>query len=139
SVVIAFGVVITSAQCPIGTYDTWSQWSACNASCGGGTQKRWQSLCCPPDASGNWADCRATYNLTEIFQYDVKPCNQLCSHGTFINDRCICDDGYTGLCCSTDIDECASTPCQHGGSCVDGVNRYHCTCVAGFTGSNCET
>ena len=39
----------------------------------------------------------------------------------------------------SDIDECASLPCQNGGTCTDGVNGYTCACAAGFTGSDCET
>ena len=39
----------------------------------------------------------------------------------------------------TDIDECASNPCQNGGTCADDVNRYDCTCEAGYTGVDCET
>ena len=38
-----------------------------------------------------------------------------------------------------DIDECASSPCQNGGTCVDGINSYSCNCNAGYTGDNCET
>lgn len=41
-------------------------------------------------------------------------------------------------CLLTDIDECASNPCIHGGTCVDMVNSYNCTCVSGFTGQNCQ-
>ena len=37
-----------------------------------------------------------------------------------------------------DIDECASTPCQNGGSCTDAVNGYSCACVPGYVGNNCE-
>ena len=37
-----------------------------------------------------------------------------------------------------DIDECASSPCQNGGTCNDAVNSYTCQCVPGYTGSNCE-
>ena len=37
-----------------------------------------------------------------------------------------------------DIDECASKPCENGGSCQDGVNSYKCTCLPGFDGKNCE-
>ncbi len=36
-----------------------------------------------------------------------------------------------------DIDECDSSPCQHG-SCTDGVNEYNCACDAGYDGDNCE-
>ena len=38
-----------------------------------------------------------------------------------------------------DVDECSSNPCQNGGSCTDAVNSYSCSCVAGYTGTTCET
>ena len=37
-----------------------------------------------------------------------------------------------------DIDECASIPCQNGGTCFDTTNWYNCTCAAGYTGPDCE-
>ena len=37
-----------------------------------------------------------------------------------------------------DADECSPNPCFNGGSCVDGVHIYTCSCVAGYTGANCE-
>ena len=39
----------------------------------------------------------------------------------------------------SDIDECASSPAQNGGTCTDGVNGYTSACVAGYTGTECET
>ena len=33
--------------------------------------------------------------------------------------NCNCTDGYTGDTCGTEINECASNPCQNGGTCVD--------------------
>jgi len=36
-------------------------------------------------------------------------------------------------------DKCASSPCQNGGTCVDGINSYTCNCKKGYIGSNCET
>ena len=39
----------------------------------------------------------------------------------------------------TDIDECSSSPCMYGGTCVDGVDVFTCTCLAGYTGTTCET
>ena len=38
-----------------------------------------------------------------------------------------------------DIDECATIPCQNGGSCTDQVNGYTCNCVDGYYGNDCET
>ncbi|XP_036329923.1 dual specificity protein kinase shkD-like [Rhagoletis pomonella] len=47
---------------------------------------------------------------------------------------CYCIDGYTGIQCQTNWDECWSGPCQNGGTCIDGVAYYNCTCPDGFTG-----
>ena len=38
----------------------------------------------------------------------------------------------------SEINECASNPCQHGANCSDFVNEYNCTCVPGYNGSHCE-
>ena len=35
-------------------------------------------------------------------------------------------------------DECASTPCLYGGTCVDGDNGFTCKCPAGLTGTDCS-
>ena len=37
------------------------------------------------------------------------------------------------------MDECASTPCQNGGTCTDGETGYTCHCVHGYVGTSCET
>ena len=33
-----------------------------------------------------------------------------------------------------DIDECEAAPCENGGTCVDGENRYECLCPLGYQG-----
>ena len=38
----------------------------------------------------------------------------------------------------SDIDECASNPCDNGAVCVDGINGYTCVCSAGFEGVQCK-
>eukprot|EP00058_Branchiostoma_floridae_P024950 XP_002610440.1 hypothetical protein BRAFLDRAFT_85579 [Branchiostoma floridae] len=40
--------------------------------------------------------------------------------------------------CQADIDECASSPCQNGGSCTDGVDSFSCECAIGYSGDFCE-
>lgn len=57
--------------------------------------------------------------------------NHLCS--TY---SCYCIDGYTGINCEINWDECWSDPCLNGGTCNDGVATYNCTCVDGFVGNN---
>ncbi|AUX34870.1 MULTISPECIES: FG-GAP-like repeat-containing protein [Sorangium] len=53
---------------------------------------------------------------------------------------CACNAGYEGdgVTC-TNIDECAESPCQNGGTCVDGIDSATCECLPGFTGASCET
>jgi hypothetical protein len=38
-----------------------------------------------------------------------------------------------------DINECVDHACENGATCVDGINQYTCTCVAGYTGEFCAT
>ncbi|MFT3771512.1 MAG: calcium-binding EGF-like domain-containing protein [Minicystis sp.] len=57
-------------------------------------------------------------------------------------DTLDCGSCAAGFACNAgqcqNIDDCASNPCQNGGTCTDGVNSYTCACPAGFTGTNCD-
>ncbi|KAG5831414.1 hypothetical protein ANANG_G00303480 [Anguilla anguilla] len=37
-----------------------------------------------------------------------------------------------------DISECASNPCQNGGTCVEGLSQYKCICPQNWSGSHCQ-
>ena len=53
---------------------------------------------------------------------------------------CQCIAGYDGTTCNNNIDDCASSPCQNGGSCTDLVNDFKCNCTGtGFNGTKCQT
>ncbi|XP_066907901.1 protein eyes shut isoform X2 [Halyomorpha halys] len=51
---------------------------------------------------------------------------------------CYCIDGFTGVNCQTNWDECWSSPCLNGGTCIDGIAQFDCSCPEGFIGETCE-
>lgn len=40
---------------------------------------------------------------------------------------------------NSDINECASSPCLNGGTCVDEVNQFSCVCAKGWSGNTCQS
>ena len=41
--------------------------------------------------------------------------------------------------CVSEINECLSKPCLHGGRCRDKINHFKCVCgLSGYTGTLCE-
>ena len=51
---------------------------------------------------------------------------------------CECEDGCIGENCGTNIDECATDPCQNDAACRDGIADYTCNCLYGWQGKNCH-
>ncbi|CAM9746628.1 unnamed protein product [Lampetra fluviatilis] len=75
----------------------------------------------------------------------LNSCNLACTNGQcFIDAKtsmstCYCNSGFslTSPQICSDVDECQSRPCKHGGSCANTQGSYSCTCVSGWSGLNC--
>ncbi|KAM9390685.1 uncharacterized protein ACWYII_034549 isoform 1-T1 [Salvelinus alpinus] len=71
-------------------------------------------------------------------------CQGLCLNGGHCEDsvsgsHCLCVPGFSGKHCQTGPSPCDSTPCQHGGQCVDKEGRAElCSCPMGYSGTYCE-
>uniref|UniRef100_A0AAY4E1M8 Fibulin 7 n=1 Tax=Denticeps clupeoides TaxID=299321 RepID=A0AAY4E1M8_9TELE len=44
--------------------------------------------------------------------------------------------GVNAVC--KDVNQCGSSPCQNGGSCVEGAHQYKCTCPQNWSGTHCQ-
>ena len=44
-----------------------------------------------------------------------------------------------GQLCEVNINECESSPCQNGGTCIDRVNGFHCDCPYGYLDYICSS
>ncbi|XP_072033451.1 uncharacterized protein [Amphiura filiformis] len=69
-----------------------------------------------------------------------EPCQ---SGGTCVEEigryTCLCPEGFTGVNCETNIDDCVDHDCQNSIHCLDGIASYECVCNLNYTGPYCET
>ena len=87
---------------------------------------------CVASYMGQTVSCVHTYTLVLVGIDD-------CSSNTYIWTERHVLMRLTDTLVLVDIDECSSNPCMNGATCIDAVSSYTCSCVVGYTGSNCET
>ncbi|KAM9154315.1 fibulin-7 [Pangshura tecta] len=96
-----------------------------------------QSVSCPAlDAPVDGRRFGTKYFVDHEVHFTCEPGFQLTGSSTRV---CQANGSWTGEAprCKV-ISKCLSNPCQNGGTCVDGVNQYKCTCPQGWTGENCQ-
>lgn len=70
--------------------------------------------------------------ITKFFLFLCSTLSECWYPCVFYSYACDCSDtGYEGNHCEIDIPECLSDPCQHGGTCQEGVKEYTCLCWQG--------
>uniref|UniRef100_A0A8D1NRF2 Delta-like protein n=1 Tax=Sus scrofa TaxID=9823 RepID=A0A8D1NRF2_PIG len=83
-------------------------------------------------------ECRCSYGWQGRFCDECVPYPG-CVHGSCVEPwQCNCETNWGGLLCNKDIDECASSPCAAGGTCVDQVDGFECICPEQWVGATCQ-
>nr|XP_057912610.1 protein jagged-2b isoform X1 [Doryrhamphus excisus] len=82
----------------------------------------------------------ATNDSAEVRHISSNVCGPRgrCVSGPAGNFTCICDAGFSGIYCHENINDCIQSPCQNGGTCIDGINSFQCFCPDGWEGPLCD-
>ncbi|XP_059059426.1 protein eyes shut [Achroia grisella] len=106
----------------------------------------------PCQNGGICIDVHADYMCACTFGYTGKSCEvqiEFCDENSCSNNAlcvveegmrvCYCVPDYHGERCELQYDECLLGPrCMNGGTCIDGVDNFTCSCPSRLTGTLCE-
>ena len=74
----------------------------------------------------------------DLFLYNCLQCFPRKAERDPGNDfYCECPDGFEGLHCENNIDDCLGVTCPADKMCYDGVAGYECSCPPGLSGDDC--
>jgi hypothetical protein len=93
------GAVLAPEGCknvPVCSQLSWSEWTACSQSCGGGSQIRKREICGLPE----WNEEELEDHCGKPPRIEHRVCNAQCLNGgMFVDYICICKSENTGKCC----------------------------------------
>ncbi|XP_033023253.1 aggrecan core protein isoform X3 [Lacerta agilis] len=69
---------------------------------------------------------------------EEKPCGAGTCQEQDGSITCVCPPGYMGDRCDIDLDECHSSPCLNGATCIDGIHTFKCLCLPSYGGDLCD-
>uniref|UniRef100_A0A8C5DBV0 Lactadherin-like n=1 Tax=Gouania willdenowi TaxID=441366 RepID=A0A8C5DBV0_GOUWI len=96
---------------------------------------------CPDGFSGE------TCNETETGPCHPNPCkNDAICEGmnksrrgdVFSEYLCKCQQGFDGVHCQNNVNDCAGLPCENGGTCRDLDGDFKCHCPSPYVGKHCQ-
>ncbi|VDP13161.1 unnamed protein product [Soboliphyme baturini] len=97
---------------------------------------------CSPDFTGTNCETKIDGRHCQISARTCAedPCQNgaTCTEVPHRGYLCICNPGWEGSNCDIERDECQSSPCLHGGSCVTIFGGFQCVCPVGYAGFRCE-
>ncbi|KAM4659927.1 protein crumbs homolog 1 [Amazona ochrocephala] len=107
-----------------------------------------KSSTCVPGHKGNTCHCAdaSVDSVEEFCNKTSDPCssnpclqNATClSSAGNLSFTCECPAGYNGPTCEIAVSVCDTNPCEHGGTCQNGLAGPTCLCSTGYTGTLCE-
>ncbi|XP_058806580.1 protein eyes shut [Phymastichus coffea] len=112
------------------------------------------SLAAPCRNGGLCINLPGDYQCVCLFGFTGKDCDKpllACRESPCLNGAvCLLEDGrpvcycvpdFHGPLCELRYDDCQSKSahCQNGGSCIDGVDSFSCSCPPPFVGDNCAS
>lgn len=97
---------------------------------------------CTSNVAGDYS-CECMFRLTgKRCEYGRFCSPNPCKHGGVCeegDDRPLCKcRSFSGEFCEYDLNECESSPCQSGSSCINEIGSFHCVCLPNTTGTYCS-
>lgn len=92
--------------------------------------------CADMDECAHPSTHRCDVRVVDVFGSTNGACANLAGSYSCSCNAGFYGSGWDGDC--TNVNDCASQPCDHGGRCIDGADAYQCVCPAHYSGPQCE-